>query len=412
MPINELIVDYLVSDEFIRFYSISQHLTIACSFLTFGLLVFVILHAFTEAMRTYKWFLLHEAFWNLMVILFISTWQVVSLFSLGCGFSGSAWIRYTSANVSQTFFQVIAFCCFGKGMVMAATLAHRFSQIIPEGNGILRLYNRLTPWLEVTSFIIGEIILAPFFYTSAERQAEIRRELKTSDIVMNKIYKDEPTVICIAPYEAPYYPTQYTNNLVCLAVCVTSLHSIADCIILLYFIKPYRQYLLRFWTQCCKRQIALRSYRPSFTDNWITHKPRLSVVPVAWHYNPSVYLFGYPPHLDHHDHESHGHDGEWGSRHADGWGDNHADAHDHARESGYENGDQSDWSRLDYGGHKQHARGDEYARGYANEHGDSHGAEDGWSNGHDSGYGAHLAQEHRDEPHHYEPRYGNYNKWF
>ncbi|KAI6209078.1 CK1 family protein kinase [Aphelenchoides besseyi] len=117
----------------------------------------------------------------------------------------------------------------------------------------------------------------------------------------------------------------------------------------------------------------------------------------AWH----------PHYLDHHDHESHGHDGEWGSKHGDGWGENHADAHDHAHEAGYAKGDAQDWARLDYGGHKNHASGDSYAHGYANEHGDGHGGEAGWANGHDGAHSHHSAHAHR--PHHFDGHHGHFD---
>ncbi|KAI6180107.1 hypothetical protein M3Y98_00683700 [Aphelenchoides besseyi] len=117
----------------------------------------------------------------------------------------------------------------------------------------------------------------------------------------------------------------------------------------------------------------------------------------AWH----------PHHLDHHDHESHGHDGEWGSKHGDGWGENHADAHDHAHEAGYAKGDAQDWARLDYGGHKNHASGDSYAHGYANEHGDGHGGEAGWANGHDGAHSHHSAHAHH--PHHFDGHHGHFD---
>ncbi|KAI6210269.1 hypothetical protein M3Y96_00310200 [Aphelenchoides besseyi] len=117
----------------------------------------------------------------------------------------------------------------------------------------------------------------------------------------------------------------------------------------------------------------------------------------AWH----------PHHLDHHDHESHGHDGEWGSKHGDGWGENHADAHDHAHEAEYAKGDAQDWARLDYGGHKNHASGDSYAHGYANEHGDGHGEEDGWANGHDGAHSHHSA--HAYHPHHFDGHHGHFD---
>jgi hypothetical protein len=69
-----------------------------------------------------------------------------------------------------------------------------------------------------------------------------------------------------------------------------------------------------------------------------------------------------------------------------------ADAQEHGHDAGYRKGDEQDWARLDYGGHKSHANGDSYAHGYAHEHGelttikpykllflgDDHGHRDGW----------------------------------
>lgn len=88
-------------------------------------------------------------------------------------------------------------------------------------------------------------------------------------------------------------------------------------------------------------------------------------------------------HPDHFESDGHEHDADWGSKHEDSHGWDHskflacynlmlcflADAQEGGHNAGFRKGDEQDWARLDYGGHKSHASGDSYAHGYTNEHG-------------------------------------------
>ncbi|CAD5208348.1 unnamed protein product [Bursaphelenchus xylophilus] len=191
-----LIESDLPNETYVRIHQTVQLLVLLAATVSIVITTITIVYSKGRGMETYKYYLLHELFWNYGFDTVICLWMPVNMFPYQCSYSIG--ILKNSTGDYQHFLTCLSsVMATGKALAIYTAVVYRYSQALsPQRHPVLQRLVHPNILVYIAVFVVVQFAMV--FPLAVNRSTPSQIQAKSDEsAVVKRVSETQPSFICI-----------------------------------------------------------------------------------------------------------------------------------------------------------------------------------------------------------------------